>query len=63
MGFFSRIVNFIKESIEELKKVTWPSKDTAISSSVVVIGFIVVFAIFLSAIDWLVELVLLAFVK
>ncbi|OHD56022.1 MAG: preprotein translocase subunit SecE [Spirochaetes bacterium GWF1_51_8] len=63
MGFFSRIVNFIKESIEELKKVTWPSKDTAISSSVVVIGFIVVFAIFLSAIDWLVELVLLALVK
>jgi preprotein translocase subunit SecE len=63
MRVFSRIASFIKESIEELKKVTWPSKDEAISSSIIVIGFIVIFSVFLSLIDWVVEFLILALVR
>lgn len=48
---FKKIVNFFKESLEELKKVTWPEKDEAINSAVIVILFVVTFAMLLFLID------------
>jgi len=58
-----KVISFSREVVIELKKVTWPSKDEAISSSIIVIGFIVIFSVFLSLIDWVVEFLILALVR
>jgi preprotein translocase subunit SecE len=42
----------VKESVGELKKVSWPKKDEIISSTWIVIIFIIVFAIVLGLIDF-----------
>lgn len=48
---FKKAYQFVTESIDELKKVSWLSKDEAINSAVVVIGFIVVFSGLLFLLD------------
>lgn len=47
-----RIKNYIKESVGELKKVSWPKKDEVVSSTWIVILFIIIFAIILGLIDF-----------
>ncbi len=47
---------FVKESIEELKKVSWPSRELAWNSAIVTIVFVVVFSIFLALVDYLLNL-------
>jgi preprotein translocase subunit SecE len=42
---------FIKESIAELKKVSWPSKDDVKESTIIVLITVVVAAVFLGAVD------------
>lgn len=51
--FFKR--KFLKESYQELQKVTWPTKDEALNSAMVTIAFIVTFSLVLVAIDLLVH--------
>jgi preprotein translocase SecE subunit len=46
---------FIKESYQELQKVTWPSKDEALNSAMVTIVFIVGFSLLLVSIDLIVH--------
>jgi len=46
-----KLVAFVKESIAELKKVVWPSKDDVISSVKVVIISTLIFAIILGLVD------------
>jgi len=46
-----KIVQFIKESYAELRKVIWPSKDDAISSVKVVIVSTIIIAAILGLID------------
>ncbi|HON13194.1 MAG TPA: preprotein translocase subunit SecE [Treponema sp.] len=46
-----KLVAFVKESIAELKKVVWPSKEDVISSVKVVIISTLVFAIILGLVD------------
>lgn len=48
---FKKIMTFIRESIEELKKVNWPSKDEAVQSAIVVVLFVVIFSLFLALVD------------
>jgi preprotein translocase subunit SecE len=54
--FFKGIGQFLKDSMAELRKVTWLSKEEALSSSVTVIIFVVVFSVSLAALDYLLNL-------
>ncbi|TSC55527.1 MAG: hypothetical protein G01um101418_849 [Parcubacteria group bacterium Gr01-1014_18] len=56
MTIIAKSTSYIKESIEELKKVTWPSRADTISHSLLVIGLSAVMAVFLGAIDYLLSL-------
>ena len=47
----SKIVNFAKESVAELKKVVWPGKDDVISSIKVVLISTVIIAVVLGVLD------------
>lgn len=48
-----KIVQFFKESVAELKKVVWPTKDDVISSVKVVLISTVVVAVVLGLLDML----------
>lgn len=55
--------SFFKEGYEELKKVTWPTKDQAINSAVVTIIFIVFFSLILAVMDYAINFLVMALVK
>lgn len=46
------IVNYFQESFEELKKVTWPTRNQAIRLTFIVIGFCVVFSFLVGVLDF-----------
>ena len=46
-----KLVEFIKQAIAELKKVSWPSKDEVQDSTLIVIVTVAFFAIFLGFVD------------
>jgi len=48
-----RVVQFIKESYAELKKVVWPGRDDVISSVKVVIISTIIVALILGLIDFI----------
>ena len=48
-----RIISFLQESFAELKKVTWPSRDEAISSTKVVLVSTILIAVMLGIVDLL----------
>jgi preprotein translocase subunit SecE len=48
-----KIILFFQESFAELKKVTWPSRDDAISSTKVVLVSTLIIAFFLGLVDLL----------
>ena len=60
---FGKMIKFVKESISELGKVTWLTKDEALKSSLVVIMFVVIFSLFLSFVDYAVNLLVTMVVK
>ena len=47
----SKIVNYVKESIGELHKVTWPRKDEVVKSTIIVIIVVLVISGILGAFD------------
>jgi preprotein translocase subunit SecE len=49
---FSKLSNYIKSSIEEMKKVTWPTKKETYNYTVLVIGISLGVAAFLGALDY-----------
>ena len=51
MGFVARIQEFIREVLVEFRKVTWPSRQELINSTVVVVAVTVVLAFFLGGVD------------
>jgi len=55
----SQITNFVRESKEELKKVTWPDRDEVTSFTVVVVVTVFVVALFL----WLIDNFLMMIIK
>ncbi|HPE89183.1 MAG TPA: preprotein translocase subunit SecE [Spirochaetia bacterium] len=48
-----KIVQFFKDSYGELRKVVWPSKDSVIASTKVVLVSTLVVALFLGVVDFL----------
>ncbi|MBN2396046.1 MAG: preprotein translocase subunit SecE [Candidatus Atribacteria bacterium] len=48
---FKKLIDFVKESRAELKRVTWPNRKQLISSTVVVILMIALIAVFLGVVD------------
>lgn len=50
------LTNYLKQAIEELKKVVWPSKQETTQHTLIVIGLSLGVAIFLGAIDYLLNL-------
>ena len=48
-----KIVQFFRESVSELKKVSWPSHDEVVSSTKVVVVSVVIFAAILGLVDFL----------
>jgi preprotein translocase subunit SecE len=58
MNVFSRLINYIKASHQELKKVVWPSKKEVIQHTMLVIGISLAVAIFLGAVDYLLILLM-----
>lgn len=47
------VPKFVRESWAELKQVTWPTKREATSKTIAVIGFAIVFAIFVQLLDFI----------
>jgi preprotein translocase subunit SecE len=46
-----KIIQFIRESRSELKKVSWPSRDEVTNSTMVVIGTVIVSSLLLWGMD------------
>jgi preprotein translocase subunit SecE len=51
MGALTRLREFSREVMVEFRKVTWPSRQEVVNSTVVVIVVTVVLAFFLGAVD------------
>ncbi len=49
----SWLLRYLKESREELRKVTWPSRKDTVRYSVIVVSLCVVIAFFFGGLDWL----------
>ena len=54
----NKLTNYFKESKAELKKVSWPSREQAIQSTILVIAISVVTGIFLGGADYLLNMLL-----
>ena len=46
-----KIIRYVKETIVEMKKVTWPSKQELIGSTIVTVFTTVVVSVFIFAVD------------
>ncbi len=49
----NKLTDYIKSSIEEMKKVTWPTKKETKNYTVLVIGISLAIAAFLGALDYI----------
>jgi len=52
----NKLINYIKESISEMKKVTWPTKKETYSYTLMVVGISLAVAVFLGALDFIFNL-------
>lgn len=53
MNLVESLKNYLIGSYEEMKKVTWPTKEQTTNYSLIVIGLSVGVAVFLSALDYI----------
>ena len=51
MGVIGRVKEFVQEVLGEFRRVTWPTREQLVNSTVVVIIVTVVLAFFLGAVD------------
>jgi len=58
-----KIVNYIKSSFEEMKKVTWPTKKETYDYTLMVIFISLAVATFLGALDFIFSALLGIFIK
>lgn len=63
MNLVESLKNYFVGSYEEMKKVTWPTKEQTINYSLLVIGLSIGVAVFLSALDYVFNLGLTAIIK
>ena len=47
----SKVVNYVKEAVGELKKVTWPKKDEVVNSTFVVVIVVIIISLILGTFD------------
>ena len=52
-----KITRFLKEVVAELRKVTWPSKDELVGSTIVTIVVSLVVALFIGVVDRILTLI------
>ncbi len=57
-----KLTQYLKDSKAELKKVVWPSKEQTRNHTLMVIGISLALAVFLGAIDYLLNKILEVFV-
>lgn len=55
---FQTIIQFLKESYAEMKKVSWLSKKEAVASTIVVIVLVIIVAIFVGFTDFVLSRIL-----
>lgn len=55
-GLVSWLIEYVKGSKEELKKVTWPSKKETVKYSLLVIAISIGVAAFFGGLDWILSL-------
>ena len=63
MSIFQKLIQYFKESKEELKKVVWPSKKETVNLTLLVIIISLAVAFFLGLIDWLLTISLGKFIR
>jgi len=51
------LVQYVKDSVKELSKVTWLTKNQAVKLTMIVFGFCLVAAFALGAVDYLLDIV------
>lgn len=57
MDFYNnRVIRYLKESKDELKKVVWPTRQETVRNTLLVIGVSVGVAVFLGLIDYIFNL-------
>jgi preprotein translocase subunit SecE len=62
LGFFSRMALFLRQVMFELKKVVWPTKEQMVTYTAVVVVFVIIMGLIISALDYLfVQIVLFIF--
>lgn len=49
----NKLTNYLKESVIEMKKVTWPTKKETYNYTLLVIGISIAVALFLGLLDYL----------
>lgn len=49
----NKLINYIKDSVTEMKKVTWPTKKETTNYTLLVIGISLAVALFLGLLDYL----------
>jgi preprotein translocase subunit SecE len=57
-GFFGKVVSFYRETMIELKKVTWPDKTQIRQLSIGVIVLSLFVGLLIFVLDWLLQLIL-----
>jgi preprotein translocase subunit SecE len=50
---FRRLIDFFKGVIDEMRKVSWPSKEEVVASSTVTIVFILILSLILGLVDFI----------
>ncbi|MFC1787721.1 preprotein translocase subunit SecE [Patescibacteria group bacterium] len=60
---FTWLWRYLRESREEMRKVTWPSKQDTTRYSIIVIGISVVVGAFFAGFDWILNQGLEALIK
>ncbi|MDD3085418.1 MAG: preprotein translocase subunit SecE [Candidatus ainarchaeum sp.] len=58
-----KLSNYFKESIAELKKVTWPSKKETYRYTFLILGISLLVAVFLGALDFIFNLGFTSLIK
>ena len=52
----NKIISYFKESKEELKKVTWPTRQETVRQTIIVLGVCLAVGAFLGLVDFLLNL-------
>lgn len=52
-GFFGRILLFIRQVLDEMRKVVYPTRDELVSYTVAVIVFLAVIMAYVNGLDWM----------